>query len=155
MLIERDELCALIPHGGTMCLLDGVQEWDDTSIVCVSNSHRSVDNPLRSQSHETPRSHQALPSLAVIHAVEYGAQAMAVHGGLLARKQGGTAAPGYLAALRDVQLHVSSLDAFTDPLRVEAEQVMAGAGNLMYNLRVSSGGIDIVSARATVITAPQ
>lgn len=149
MLIEREELCSLIPHAGTMCLLDGVQQWDSQSIVCVSQSHRDPANPLRSQTRDGT---QHMPSLSAIHAVEYGAQAMAVHGGLLARQSGELAAPGYLAALRDVQLRVATLDQFTTPLIVKAEQVMAGGGNLMYNLHVCSAGVDIVTARATVIT---
>lgn len=151
MLIERDELCALIPHAGNMCLLDGVQAWDDQRILCISNSHRHTDNPLRC----FYGVEQAPGALSAIHAVEYGAQAMAVHGGLLARQAGGTAAPGYLAALRDVQLKVTSLDSIHDALFVEAEQVMAGTGSLMYNLRVYSSAGDIVTARATVITPVQ
>lgn len=149
MLIERDELCALIPHAGNMCLLDAVQAWDQQRIVCVSYTHRQLDNPLR-------RFHgkgQVAGALASIHAVEYGAQAMAVHGGLLARESGAKAAPGYLAALRDVQLYGLTLDPIKGPLIVEAEQVLAGGGNLMYNLRVSSADVAIVSARATVITS--
>ncbi|UCE90426.1 MAG: hypothetical protein JSW10_06340, partial [Pseudomonadota bacterium] len=77
MPIERDELCSLIPHAGTMCLLHTVEQWDEVSIVCTAISHHEADNPLCSKG-----------ALGAVHALEYGAQAMAVHGGLLAREKG-------------------------------------------------------------------
>ena len=48
--------------------------------------------------------------LRAVHLCEYGAQAMAVHGGLLARAAGGRAKPGLLVALRAVELHVARID---------------------------------------------
>ena len=47
VLIDRSEIRTLIPHSGTMCLLDGVFCWDDDSIVCITNTHRDANNPLR------------------------------------------------------------------------------------------------------------
>lgn len=141
MLIEREELCEMIPHAGTMCLLDGVTSWDDTRIACQSRSHQNPHNPLLKNG-----------KLSAIHAVEYAAQAMAVHGCLLARAKGEQLKPGYLAALKDVHLHVRHLHAMPDPLTVKAEQLMAGGGNLMYTLEVFSGEQKIATARATVVT---
>lgn len=141
--IKRDELCSLIPHAGSMCLLDSVKQWDEDGIVCTAVSHRDPDNPLRSNG-----------ALGAVHALEYGAQAMAVHGGLLARARGERAPPGYLAALRDAQLHVERLDTLQAALRVEASCVMADAGNLIYAIRVSAADTAVASARATVITQP-
>ena len=37
----------LIPHSGLMCLLDSVTQWDDGSIICITNTHRDPANPLR------------------------------------------------------------------------------------------------------------
>jgi len=76
MSISKQELCQLIPHDGVMCLLDGVEHWDDEVIHCWSESHLDQGNPLRGPS-----------GLPAMHALEYGAQAMAVHGGLLAQKR--------------------------------------------------------------------
>ena len=64
MAIEKAEIRALIPHAGLMCLLDRVLQWDDESIVCVSQTHRDSNNPLRRDRR-----------LSALHAVEYGAQA--------------------------------------------------------------------------------
>src|SRR5205814_1511307 len=44
---EQFEIRSLIPHSGSMCLLERVLEWDDRSIVCASNTHRDPINPLR------------------------------------------------------------------------------------------------------------
>lgn len=140
MVIGRAELCALIPHAGMMCLLDGVEAWDEEHVVCMSNSHRLADNPLRSTG-----------QLGAVNGIEYGAQAMAVHGGLLARAKGGKESGGYLAALRDVTLHVERLDTIDEPLRVEARQLMRSAGNLMYEFAISAAGVPLLSGRATVV----
>src|SRR5437588_549812 len=97
--IDKAEIRRLIPHAGTMCLLDSVLDWDDEFIVCSTNTHRYEANPLRRDGR-----------LSGLHALEYGAQAAAIHGGLRARAAGATAPPCYLAALRDVHLHIARLD---------------------------------------------
>lgn len=140
VLLGHDEICAMIPHAGAMCLLDGVLSWDDNTVVCQSRSHHNPLNPLIKNG-----------KLSAIHAVEYAAQAMAVHGCLLARTKGEQLKPGYLAALKDVQLHVRYLHNLPEPLTIKAEQLMAGGGNLMYTLEVSAGGQVIATARATVV----
>ncbi|HEX7128864.1 MAG TPA: phosphotransferase, partial [Rhodanobacteraceae bacterium] len=89
----------LIPHQGTMCLLDAVLGYDAMRIHAASATHAGADNPLRADGR--------------LHAValcEYGAQAMAVHGALLARERGGRAQPGYLVSLREVALHVEYIE---------------------------------------------
>src|SRR5258708_38746619 len=91
--IHKAEIRTLIPHSDLMCLLDDVMQWDDRSIVCITNTHRDPANPLRRGG-----------CLSALHAFEYGAQAAAVHGGFRARSGGTTAAPGYLGAPPDGRL---------------------------------------------------
>src|SRR6266545_5493892 len=110
--INKAEIRALIPHSGTMCLLDEVTQWDDRSITCITNTHRDPANPLRRDER-----------LSAVHAFEYGAQAAAVHGGLRARSVGEIAPPGYLAALRDARLDVARLDDITSPLQICANRL--------------------------------
>src|SRR5216110_3634120 len=110
--IHNAEIRTLIPHSGSMCLLDSVTRWDDRSIVCVTNTHRDPANPLRRAGR-----------LSALHAFEYGAQATAVHGGLRARSAGATAPPGYLAALRNGRLNVTRLDQIHLSLRVCATRL--------------------------------
>src|SRR5438094_8372580 len=116
--ISKAEIRTLIPHSGLMCLLDEVVQWDDRSIACVSSTHRDPANPLRRAGR-----------LSAVHAFEYGAQAAAIHGGLRARSAGTTAAPGYLAALRDGRLQVARLDYIHLPLRICAPRLFRDPAN--------------------------
>jgi predicted hotdog family 3-hydroxylacyl-ACP dehydratase len=141
MLIGREELCDLIPHAGSMCLLDGVEQWDAQHIVCFSNSHRDEANPLRRAG-----------ILGAVHGVEYAAQAMAVHGGLLAREAGEANPAGFLAALRDVQLHAARLDDQPGALRIAASELMRSGGSFIYEFSVTSAGNELLTGRLTVMT---
>src|SRR5438105_10697815 len=121
MAIEKAEIRTLIPHAGLMCLLDRVLRWDNESIVCLSETHRDLANPLRRQGR-----------LSALHAVEYGAQAAAVHGGLRARSAGITLPASYLAALRDVHLYATYLDDVTSPLQIRGQRLFGNASNTIY-----------------------
>src|SRR3546814_3183767 len=80
-----------------LCLWDEVVEWDAQRIRLRAHNHRDAAHPLRSNDR-----------LRAIHLCEYGAQAMAVHGGLRAREAGGAAKQGLLVALRSEE-HTSEL----------------------------------------------
>ena len=96
-MLDRAQLSALIPHAGSMCLLDSVRGMDARMDPLLDSSpSRSRESATRSDG-----------ALAALHLAEYGAQAMAVHGALLA--QGGPQA-GMLGALRDMRLHVARID---------------------------------------------
>ena len=140
MPIEKAEIRTLIPHAGTMCLLDNVLDWDDESIVCTTNTHRDEANPLRRDGR-----------LSALHALEYGAQAAAIHGGLRARAAGATAPPCYLAALRDAHLHVARLDDLASPLEVRAQRLFGDAGNTIYRCAISAGGTPMAEGRVTIM----
>jgi predicted hotdog family 3-hydroxylacyl-ACP dehydratase len=142
MTMPKSDWAHLIPHAGTMCLLDEVVDWDAESIHARSASHVLIDNPLRSDGR-----------LRALHLCEYGAQAMAVHGGLLARSAGDVAAPGYLVSLRDVDLRVARIDDLAGTLDVHAERLLGGDGSWQYAFRVEHAGATIASGRAAVIVA--
>lgn len=140
-MIERAEFEALIPHKGTMCLLDRVELWDETTIRCLSETHRRSDNPLR-------RDHR----LAAVHLVEYGAQAMAVHCGLYDRKHGRpTGKSGVLVTVRNVQLGVSRVDDIVSPLQINARQLVADANGWLYGFEIKAGGKTLASGRVAVM----
>ncbi|HSI27997.1 MAG: 3-hydroxylacyl-ACP dehydratase, partial [Methylophilus sp.] len=46
--LDHTWIASHIPHQGDMCLLEHVQAWDTLNISCIATSHRSVNNPLRS-----------------------------------------------------------------------------------------------------------
>jgi len=132
----------LIPHRGAMSLLDSVVDWDDTRIHLTATSHAHTDNPLRSDGR-----------LRAVHLCEYGAQAMAVHGGLLAQREGKVAAPGLLVSLRSVRLHVARVDELLGPLDVHALKLLDGGASWQYEFRVEHRGQVLAEGRAAVIHA--
>ena len=142
--IDKAEIRTLIPHSGSMCLLDNVIKWDDESIVCTTDTHRDEANPLRRDG-----------QLSALHGLEYGAQAAAVHGGLRARAAGATAPPCYLAALRDAHLHVDRLDDLASPLEVRAQRLFGDAGNTIYQCALSASGTAVAEGRVTIMLRPQ
>ena len=139
-LVNKAEIRTLIPHSGLMCLLDEVTQWDDRSIVCVTNSHRDPANPLRRKGR-----------LSALHAFEYGAQAAAVHGGLRARSVGATAAPGYLAALRDGRLNIARLDHIHLSLRVCATRLFGDRANTVYEFVISAANVLVAEGRVIIV----
>jgi predicted hotdog family 3-hydroxylacyl-ACP dehydratase len=131
-------LARLLPHRGAMCLLDAIDSASADAIVCRASSHRAADHPLRVSGR-----------LPAVVAIEYAAQAMAAHGGLQAAP--GTAAdPGLLVAVRDVQLHVQTLDEFVADLEIRATCIASGVGGLAYTFTVRAGERPVAEGRATV-----
>jgi hypothetical protein len=67
LMAVDERIAALIPHAGTMCLLERIEHWDDSSVSVATTTHRNPTHPLASPS-----------GLRAIHLCEYGAQAMAL-----------------------------------------------------------------------------
>ena len=133
---------ALIPHQGAMSLLDAVVAWDERRIHASAISHRDAANPLRSDG-----------VLRAVHCCEYGAQAMALHGALLAQRAGAPMRPGLLVSLRAVQLQVARIDDIALPLDVHATQLLADAAGLQYEFRIEAAGRLLAAGRAAVLNA--
>lgn len=149
-VIDRRTLLTLMPHQGAMCLWDTVVGWDATGIRLRTASHARRDNPLRSHGLGDGRS-PGEDMLRAVHLCEYGAQAMAAHGGLLARDAGDAAKAGMLVALRGVALHVARIDDLGGELDGEAELLAAGAGSQQYAFRILHAGRLLAEGRAAVI----
>jgi len=141
--LDRDELARLIPHQGRMCLLDGVIEYDTTTIVCATTSHRRLDNPLRRRGR-----------LGALCGLEYAAQAVAVHGGLSAAAAQTRAKPGLLAGTREIRLAVERLDDIGSDLIVRAEQLIAGGDALLYAFALSADEKILLEGRLSIFFAP-
>ncbi len=131
---------ALIPHQGSMCLLERVLEWDDQHVVLETASHRSPANPLLANGR-----------LRALHLCEYGAQAMAVHGGLRSTVSGVQPKPGMLVSLRSVQFGRDYIEDLPGDLRVEAVCLQADAASLQYRFRVTHGAETLAEGRAAVV----
>jgi predicted hotdog family 3-hydroxylacyl-ACP dehydratase len=135
-------IAGLVPHAGSMCLLERVIAWDEDSVTVNTSTHRDPANPLAHDGH-----------LHAIHLCEYGAQAMAVHGGLLAHSRGGIARPGLLVSLREVVLQCDFVEALDGELAIEARRVHATPTSWQYDFRVVHAGCVLVQGRAVVAVA--
>lgn len=139
---DRDHawIRAHIPHQGSMCLLDAVTKWDEAHIVCRATSHRALDNPLR-----------ANQQLGAVCGIEYAAQAMAVHGALLAPPDHAVARVGYLVSVRGTRLHVLRLNDIADDLAIEATCITRSANNILYQFNIRAAGQILLTGRAAVV----
>ena len=139
-MIGRNTIEAMIPHKGAMCLWDEVVDWNDAGIRLRADNHRDPTHPLRFN-------HR----LRAVHLCEYGAQAMAVHGGLRAQAGGGVASPGVLVALRAVQLHVARIDDLSGALECDAGVLVEAEGSQQYAFRITHAGVLLAEGRAAVM----
>ncbi len=140
VILTKSDIEAIIPHAGGMCLLEQVLSYTDTEIICRTQSHLDVNNPLKTDG-----------KLSKMHLIEYGAQAIAVHGGLMALSLA-TAAPklGYIATVKAVKWGV--FDPLTDFLEVKATAIMADEMCKLYAFCVTDAELrNICSGRVMVI----
>lgn len=122
-----------------MCLLDAVLKSSDAVIVCRAVSHADPANPLRAEGR-----------LGAAAGIEYAAQAMAVHGALIA---GDDAPPrqGYLTSVRSVSLHVARLDDLPGALEVRAERLSGDGNHILYQFSLAHAGLCLLEGRAAVV----
>lgn len=139
-MLDRTGIAGRIPHQGSMCLLERVESWDAESILCSASSHRLADNPLRAHGR-----------LGAACGIEYAAQAMAVHGALLAPPDSTTPKAGFLVSVRGVQIHVARLDELAEDLAVSATRLMGDENNILYQFRISVAERVLLEGRAAVV----
>lgn len=139
MRLSREEICRRVPHAGSMCLLDEVLGWDDERISARATNHNDPHHPLRQG--------DRLPAHC---AIEFAAQAMAVHGALMAQDSGRSPRIGFIGSVRDIRLSVDRLDNITAPLEIEAVKQLADENHSLYELRVSAAGHELMTGRAAV-----
>jgi len=135
-MLNRAGIEARIPHAGAMCLLDSVTTWDENHIVCEASA-AAPDHPLAST--------EGVPAVA---AIEYAAQATAVHGALI--EPTGSPRGGMLAKLSDVDLSSGCL---AGRLTVRAELLGRVASGCMYTFTVHEAGL--CRARGRLLVALQ
>lgn len=137
--LDRAWIAAHIPHQGSMCLLESVQSWSATALHCTATGHRDPANPLRAEGR-----------LGAANGIEYAAQAMAVHGALLAGRDE-PPRQGYLTSVRGVTLHVERLDDLPGPLEIRAEQLSGDSNHILYQFTLSHADICLLEGRAAVV----
>ena len=124
MMLDRVGIQRIVPQTGTMCLLDTVTRWDDRQILCIALPPGAA-HPLDRDG--------VVPAVA---AVEYAAQATAIHGALLSNATAPNA--GLLAKLTDVSLLGESIPTDAGLLNVEATLLSASAAGCLYTFEVTT-----------------
>jgi predicted hotdog family 3-hydroxylacyl-ACP dehydratase len=138
--LDRAGIARRIPHSGSMCLLDRLAAWDAESIHCTTATHGQPDNPLRTAS-----------GLLSPNLIEYAAQAMALHGGLLAA-EGSEPSAGFLASARNVRLSVARIDDIAGELQVHAQRLTGDQSQILYQFAVKdAAGRPLAEGRAVVV----
>ncbi|MGI9285370.1 MAG: hypothetical protein ACR2P1_08270 [Pseudomonadales bacterium] len=124
------DLYQQLPHSGAMCLIDRVVSWDEKRICCSTDSHLSSANPLRQNGR--------LPALC---ALEYAAQALALHGVLNRPRL--TASEryslAYVVSSRRLAFHAGNLLDAAESLTITAELKAWHQASAVYTVNVNSG----------------
>ena len=139
-MLNHAEIEDRIPHAAAMCLLDSVRCWDATTIEC-SAAAPTAAHPLAGA--------RGVPAVA---AIEYAAQAVAVHGAL----QSPTGAPraGMLAKLSDVELSPFGPDPAGGPLTIRAELLGGVDAGCRYAFEVFNQRACLARGRLMVVYSP-
>jgi predicted hotdog family 3-hydroxylacyl-ACP dehydratase len=142
--LDRAGIAARVPHAGRMCLLDAMTAWSDDEIHCRVANHGDADHPLRTAG-----------GLLSPCAIEYAAQAMALHGALDAA-EGAAPTSGFIASARDVRLHVPRLDTIDGELKLQAQRLAGDTHQALYRfaLRDAQERLLVEGRIAVVLDTP-
>ena len=131
MNLNHADIERLLPHKGTMCFIDAVTDWNRETISC-SAAAPSAAHPLVRNGR-----------VSALVAVEYAAQATALHGALLDTATRPQA--GMLATLRDVSLHGVWFPVNKNLLTIHAKLLSRTDGGCSYSFKVASDHQPIAS----------
>jgi predicted hotdog family 3-hydroxylacyl-ACP dehydratase len=134
------DVAKLLPHAGTARMIERVVRWDRESIVAATTRHRAADNPLRRDGH-----------LAAVHLAEFGAQTMAIHGGLLSQADGKELRPALLVSVRDLAVTRDFVDDLPGEIEISARVLLATPANFQYVFEVQHEGVHIAGGRVAAM----
>lgn len=137
--LDRAAIEGLIPHAGSMCLLERVVQWDPESIECRTRSQLAADNPLRVDG-----------GVPIEAGIEYAAQAMAVHGGL-GDADGGGPRRGFVAVVNRVSWDGEWLDDEPGELCIHASALSGDDDGRQYAFRIDRGNRNLIEGTALVV----
>ncbi len=124
-VLGRREIERLLPQKAAMCLIDSVSAHEGSALLCLADAARD-DHPLRESE-----------GVAVEHAIEYGAQAAALHRCLTSHQR--SAAGGLLLQIRKAEFLVRWLDRLPQPLQISAHCLLASSEAANYRFEIRGG----------------
>ena len=134
------DIAALLPHAGSAIMIDRVLRWDDEEILVATSRHRALDNPLRRAGR-----------LAAVHLAEFGAQAMAIHGGLRNLAAGRAPQPALLVSVRDLAFERNYVEDLAGELEIGARLLLATSQSWQYSFTVTHQAMPIASGRVAAM----
>jgi predicted hotdog family 3-hydroxylacyl-ACP dehydratase len=134
------ELSDLLPHAGHALMIERVVRWDEKEIQVATLRHRAPDNPLRRAGR-----------LAAVHLAEFGAQTMAIHGGLRNRAAGLPMQPALLVSVRDLELQRDYIDDLAGELEITARPLLVNVASWQYLFTVTHAGVSIATGRVAAM----
>ena len=137
--LTKQDIGRLLPHGASMCLLESVAQWDVLTISCLTSTHRDPHNPLRFKGRLTASA-----------GLEYAAQAMGVHVGLIDGDHGAPQGIGVVGSVRDVLFATDRLDNLDGWLLVDARRLVEGEQGYMYHFTVIHETRKLIEGRASI-----
>lgn len=137
--LDKPAIECLIPHKGSMCLLDKVEQWDQQTVACISMSHHLPHNPLLEDG-----------QLNAMVLVEYAAQAAAIHASLTGAGIGGTHT-ALIGAVKALKLHCRSVAPSQKILTVVAQSILQSGGGAIYQIEVRAQDALLVEARVVLV----
>ncbi len=137
MLLSREQIQEMIPHGASMSMLDEVVAWDRSGIHCRSRV-LAADNAMWPEG----RDGGDLPSTLL---VEYAAQAAAVHAALLSTGLG-EAGSAYLGSLKNLDI-LQATTSGSSPLEIHGQCEMSGPAGAIYPFTVSQNDVLLIQGR--------
>lgn len=129
------DVAELLPHDGQMVLLDKVLDYDQESLMAEVIVR---DDGLFAEGNQVP---------AWI-GIEYMAQTVAAHGGVMCHLAGRPIMPGFLLGARRYSSNVSSFKVGTR-LMIKVTRIIEDQGLGVFDCHISAEGID-VSAKLNV-----
>jgi predicted hotdog family 3-hydroxylacyl-ACP dehydratase len=130
----------MLPHAGSMVLIDQIVYADSMRIECTTGAHRRADFPLAVDGR-----------VSALCGIEIAAQAMAIHAALAAPDS--RPRSGRLASVSEVEVLHERLDGHPGPLRVDATLEAASGKGRAYRFSVGAGGDVLIRGRAVVVQA--
>ena len=122
-----------------MCLLESVEDWSELSVSCLTTTHRDSRNPLRFNGR-----------LTVSAGLEYAAQAMGVHVGLITGGRQTGDKIGLVGAVRDIVFATDRLDDLDGQLVVNARRLVEGEQGYIYHFTVEHEHSTLIEGRASI-----
>ncbi|WP_144111831.1 hotdog family protein [Paraburkholderia sp. BCC1886] len=142
LLLEPIE--AIIPHRGTMLLIDAVERCDTTSLSARATVHADAW-------YADPEAGGAMPAWI---GIELMAQAIAAHVALCAMQSGGRARPGVLLGSRNYTAHRPNFAAGARLLIQITELLRSEAGHGAYECTIHDGELLCADAVIKVFQPP-